>query len=280
LLVTTTVAAVGLLRRLPCSLRPRYRRLLGFLATGPLIALCGLVVGTVPAWDPDWGARLLRFYWFRMTDAYVPLAAGIVVVAWLAVVPRHAATAIWRWAAAGVLALALLLLAIDAGLQLTSGLPRGVAMAHDLKQPGLEPTAAGRQQVYHDWRAVCRFIRQQTPTDATFITPRAQQTFKWYARRAEVVNWKDVPQDVPSLLEWGRRVNRVFPRRLWRRHPPMQLDELTQLARRYDAQFLLVDRRVADPPPGLPRLYPRGDQQNATYALYQLPQSPESLPAG
>ena len=31
------------------------------------------------------------------------------------------------------------------------------------------------------------------------LAPRSFHTFKWYARRAEFANWKDVPQDAVGV---------------------------------------------------------------------------------
>ena len=44
------------------------------------IALVGMVIGILPAYHPDLAARLLRLYWFRLTDAVVPLAGACLLM--------------------------------------------------------------------------------------------------------------------------------------------------------------------------------------------------------
>ncbi len=63
---------------------------------------------------------------------------------------------------------------------------------------------------YRDWLAVCAWIREETPEDSLWLTPRYQQTFPWYALRAEVVNWKNVPQDAEKIVEWSQRMRDVY----------------------------------------------------------------------
>ena len=48
------------------------------------------------------------------------------------------------------------------------------------------------------------------PPDAVFLVPRDAQTFKWYTGQRDVVNWKDVPQDAKTLLEWWRRIQDIY----------------------------------------------------------------------
>ena len=68
---------------------------------------------------------------------------------------------------------------------------------------------------YVAWRHVCNWARRNTPSDALFLTPRAPQSFRWYSGRGEVVNYKDLPQDAVSMLQWRDRMQAVHgaPRR-------------------------------------------------------------------
>ena len=73
-----------------------------------------------------------------------------------------------------------------------------------------------------EWRELCEWIAAETPPEAVFLTPRLAQTFRWYAGRAEVANRKDIPQDAAGLVEWWRRVTRIYraeagtPQAYWR----------------------------------------------------------------
>jgi hypothetical protein len=77
-------------------------------------------------------------------------------------------------------------------------------------EAGREELVQTRQR-FAEWKNLCRWIRDNTSKEAKFITPRNQQTFKWYAERAEVVTWKDIPQDASGLVEWRRVLSEVFP---------------------------------------------------------------------
>ena len=71
---------------------------------------------------------------------------------------------------------------------------------------------ADKLRDYAEWLDVCRWIADQrhTPRNARFIVPRVAYTFKWYAGRGEVVNWKESPQDAAGLHEWWQRINDIY----------------------------------------------------------------------
>jgi hypothetical protein len=96
------------------------------------------------------------------------------------------------------------------------------------------------------WRDACEWIREHTPVEARFFTPRNSQTFRWYAERSEVGNWKDIPQDPRGLVEWRLRMQETFLNqdpcawRSWFESPgekPTQ--QLRKLARKYGADYVL-----------------------------------------
>lgn len=236
-----------------------------------LIAACGLVVAMLPALDRQLGATLLRFYWFRLSDALVPLGLSIAAVQTLAspaMVPRTARAIAMLAACAALVAVG-----IDFKSRWNEPLiPPAIAVGNQLPKHtvGPESSVASDQRVARDWMAVCEFIRYETPEKAIFLTPRHQQSFKWYAHRAEVVNWKDIPQDAPSVVQWARRINRVYPVSTGRRHPPLEDREIRQLQRDYGVTYWLVDRRVVGKLPSHTVVYPKQGEVNHTYTLYLL----------
>ena len=125
--------------------------------------------------------------------------------------------------------------------------------------------------MFRDWVAVCEWVERSSSPDEVFITPRHQQTFKWYSNRAEVVNWKDVPQDVPSLIQWRIRFNDIFPRRLGRTRTTIQYDLLRKIHEHYGPRWMVVDRRIVGPSLPLVQLYPTIGEDNETFAVYALP---------
>jgi hypothetical protein len=127
-------------------------------------------------------------------------------------------------------------------------------------------TAAMQRQVYEDWLDVCFWTRSNTPSDALFLTPRFQQTFKWYAHRAELACWKDSPQDALGLIEWEKRLLEIFPKSSDGYGIPMSDEHLREMRRRYKMDYVILDRRIQKQPPLLPLLH-----SNDTYAVFEFP---------
>ena len=142
--------------------------------------------------------------------------------------------------------------------------------------PGEEPMSGGisAQDWYLDWTAACAWIGQNTPADALFITPREQQTFKWYAGRAEVANWKDVPQDARGLIEWKRRLSELYPRDP--RAPPARPGRVQRQRTRHPGseirgRIFVLDATRASRQVGLPRVYPGGGETNPSFQVFRVP---------
>ena len=55
---------------------------------------------------------------------------------------------------------------------------------------------------YHAWRDMCDWIAKNTPEEAVFLVPQRDESFKWYAKRANVSTRKEMPQDAVSLVKW------------------------------------------------------------------------------
>jgi hypothetical protein len=266
-------------------------------------------------------APLLRYYWFRLADALVPvgvalglvggvvalaerrprLAGGAMIAAVLLAGLNVADVVYWRqryrlpgaimqprptaeswpkswfdprtWADEARLAQASSAAHAHPAPPAWLGAERDGTLTDwgSVRSLRLGPEAA--RQWFDDWRAVCRWIAEHTPPDAVFITPREQQTFKWYAGRAEVVNFKDVPQDAASLLEWKRRLEALYPRDPAHRQFDLAAftdAELIALARRYGAAYLVVDSKRAMRRIGLPRLYPAVREDNPSFEVYRV----------
>lgn len=261
---------------------------------------CGIVfsVGLLP-W-PDLRISLLRYYWFRLADIMTPVVASLFLLRWVAEktallagendtsVSRRAgmclpsfgqcflppwfrrgrpksAVAAAPWAAM-VLATAgtFLHLAGYVWVRVQPTVPRAFT-AHKDQWKNTKQQLAD----YVSWRRMCQWIQEHTPPEARFLTPRQEQTFKWYARRSEVATWKDIPQDAPGLVEWWKRMNTIYgtgsnePGHRWvdslAQLPP---EKLRQLARAYQARYLVVESR--------PRLPFRLVYRNRHWAVYEM----------
>src|SRR5690606_21157499 len=202
----------------------------------------------------------------RATDSITPLTLGLAIAVHLStprLVAGHCGEELSvasgsaapqrdhrRWIRCSTVVLTIvtasLLVAVSTFNHLRSAIPIATRFDTLTYQRGVEPIAAQRQ-AYSDWRAVCRWVDQTLPADEVLITPRHQQTFKWYAQRAEVVNWKDVPQDAESLVQWYERFFEIYPRRLGTVRVTIRYPRLQRGRDHFGARFVIVDRRVVGP---------------------------------
>lgn len=234
----------------------RLKRARGATYGALAIALVGAILGLVFEGDEAAAAQWLRFYWFRMSDSLLPLGVALSVVA-------VAAPAI-RWKPPNRRALWLAMIAALSAWHLVS--------LWQSQRQATAPRADRADKVanYRDWNDVCEWVRDHTPVGARCLTPRLAQTFKWRAERADVVSWKDVPQDAAGIVEWWRRLRDIhgvsgLPEEevVWLKTLATSSPKrLRELGRRYEAQYLVCE---ADPPLSFPLLF-----RNTTYAVYDL----------
>ena len=64
-----------------CGKGDNERRFLAFVGGAGLIAVGGLFIGSLAFLYPDGTAKLLRYYWFRLSDAMIPLGMAMMVTA-------------------------------------------------------------------------------------------------------------------------------------------------------------------------------------------------------
>lgn len=240
------------------------RRLYGFTLGAFLIAVGGMIVGALPALMPDLAAKLLRFYWFRLSDAIVPLLLAVLVMRMLA------DQRTWL-RLTGAVALMIAAGLVGHSVVNRANIPVPPSASNGLLGWDMDASTATQRQTFVDWLKVCQWAKQSTPNDEVFLTPRHQQTFKWYAERAEVVNWKDVPQDAKSLFQWSKRFSEIFPDRLGNTRVTIGYRALRQYRKRFGVRFMIVDRRVVGQNLPLVRVYPLSSHENRSYAIYELP---------
>jgi hypothetical protein len=226
--------------------RRRFRRLGGVVLGAAVIAAMGCGLAYLLQGHPLLCVAVMRFYWFRLSDAMVPLGVAL----WASTcVPalrfRPPLQRLW-------LAVLLLVPALHLGFVTYARL-------------GAPPRADSPDRVvYTDWVDVCHATKERTPRGARCLTPRLAQTFHWHAERPEVANHKDIPQDAASIVEWATRI-RAIQRTFGNGRPGasyLDIDDVRRLAHKYEASFLIVETA---PALDLPRVY-----ANRSYALYDL----------
>jgi hypothetical protein len=202
-----------------------------------LIALAGLAIG----WC-DWPTAIMRqpglmkFYPFRLADAFIPMAAAVTAAAcaarWLQEqpegqaaekLPRRTAAISLLFAAAFVWSLA--------------------APAVDRNPGRMSPERTA------DWLAICRWIERETHPDALFWVKGDGFGFKWYAARAEFFSVKDCPQDAAGIVAWHDHIRQLFE---WDQRQPQgkySAAALSQLHRETAIDYVVARPHEFEPRP-------------------------------
>ena len=257
---------------------PGARRLWGFTAAAVVIALIGAAISLLGRYDQALAAGWMRFYWYRLVDVAAPLGLALLSVRWF--LQRK-----MRVALAAVTAVAVFHAVDCVVLKLFSDPPfaerrvDGMAwrsaclwtIGQAQRPPFPRQSRADKLRNFSDWIDVCRWVSdpQNTPPDARFLIPRMAFTFKWYAGRGEVVNWKETPQDAASLVLWWKRIQDVYasgkppPENFYASLADAGLPKLQELAKNYEADYLVTQV-------GGPILPLAVEYKNASFVVYKM----------
>ncbi|MBC8351824.1 MAG: hypothetical protein H8E66_07530 [Planctomycetes bacterium] len=260
------IIAVGVaLWKLVCP-RDSSNRLYYFVAAAMTIAGIGILIDQATMYDEALSAKLMRYYWFRLSDAMVPIGVALLLAQAIQKL-KLSRPAAAQWALAGCIALVTLNATDIFARRRFDPKPTSIIQA--------QPREIKRDQsdrCYQDWLATCDWIATHTPKDEIILTPRSQQTFKWYAQRGEVVAWKDIPQDAAGVLEWKRRMDEVFPSRIGGHDLAAHGEhELRRLAEKYGFRHVVIDRTQNRTPLSFVRVYPERWQGRSCFEVYRLP---------
>jgi hypothetical protein len=209
----------------------QFRPIVRFAWGAVLIACIGLVIEVTLLNQPLIAAKFLRYYWFRLTDFAAPMAVALLVTSIISIGLLHRR----RWASP------LLLFA----LAFTGWYLEELCRARVQKPV---PPADAKVTFYPAWVEVCEWIAAHTPSDALFLTPRLNQSFKWRTGRPEVVNRKDIPQDARGIIEWYNRLKDIYYIKVGGIEQPLDsigvrgTESVLDLANKYGASYILMDR--------------------------------------
>jgi hypothetical protein len=217
-------------------------RLRKFVVGALAIGAVGLLLSALSHWWPEQAAWLLRFYWFRLSDVAVPLGMAFVLIEAAECLGAGAAAALPRSNRVRLTKAALIGVALVAAVH--------IGWLVQLRVVARPPRADPDPRFYDSWRFALQWINDsgEIPANARFLTPRMAHTFKWYTGRSEVVNWKEIPQDARSVVEWWQRISEIHGRPdpaadPWYHSLAQRSNyRLGQLAREYDADYILCYR--------------------------------------
>jgi len=237
-----------------------------FTAVCVFIFACGFLWCYLFAEQPERLFALLRLYWFRSSDAFVPLLGAFAV--WRFIDKLAAWRTGWAWLPMIAVSGAVVW---DLAAQVAHwpfDVP-GIHAARTIPRPEDKENFSSA-----DWQDLCDWIAKNTPPDARYLTPRVGVTFKWHTGRAEVVTSKDLPQDAASIVRWWAMLNALHA------HPVEEQQEtrwkksfaawgyegMKQLSRWYGAEYIVVHKRST-----VPRLSEKPLYENESFALYHFP---------
>jgi len=239
---------------------PSSRRLRLFVNGTLVISACGAAITGLTLNDPDLAAKLLRFYWYRLSDIAVPI--GVVIALGVA------CERLRKTDMAGVrrsIVIAWIVVGAVVGGKL-------LARTSDFR------AAADKKTLHYDqWLDVCHWIAENTEPTDRFLTHPIQQTFRWHAGRSEVVNWKDVPQDAAALVQWWERLEDVeragmaVPKRSEKMSPPLSESVIEELAKKYDFQYVVVNRRATRGDLEFEQVFPPPGEPDRWFTVYRIP---------
>jgi hypothetical protein len=230
-----------------------------------LLGVAGLLIDRfLSSSRPELAAALLRYYWFRWNDVAWPLTASLTLAVWHEIAKQKTMESLATFAT--LLLPSAYFVFLSFSQQMNQRFPDADRQSLLLRT---EPDFL-QERTYRDWRAVCRWIEISTDEKALWLTPRYQQTFKWYTGRSEFVCWKDAPQDAVGLVAWRSRLREAYTYSETGALIETPLKTLLQLNQKYQIKYLLVDRRIQKTPPLLPIVYPMEPETNDTFMVFEF----------
>jgi len=154
-------------------------------------------------------AAVLMTRWKAMVwalPACLIFAAGVLLLSPFTDIARARAGSIIMLVAMGFAPMVVLLSrkrawpAIASGMLVTGLLLAGFDRITGLSRPLVK--------VDEDYRALCAWVADSRNTDpaGVFLVSPVDEDFRWFAKRAIVINWKSVPQLAGELPEWHARM--------------------------------------------------------------------------
>lgn len=250
----------------------RHSKFQTIVAATLLFALIGAGLDQFSRVRPVEAAEWLRFYWFRASDIFVP--AGFAIASVSVASFAFPSLALSRVAIASLLLVSGYFAFRDGQAEHRFRVPRADAAVIPYDQT----PENSRSATHANWVRACEWIEKNTPRDAIVWSARRQQSFKWYAQRAEVHNYKDIPQDPAGLLEWRRRLEVV--REIARQGGIWMLPrgQILDLQKKYGFSYVMIYQSGVNKPLPFEKVYPLGGEQNRHYEVYRLPPMEEAAP--
>ena len=230
------------------------RPLRGFVAGAVLIAIAGIAIDQSLLYHLDVAAGMLRYYWYRLSDAMLPAGAALALVAWL--IGLRVRRPAW-----GQAALIVAVLVVGGNLALTNYQRRvDLRPGADVQMlPAWTNDPDRTRRTYDDWRRTCQWIAEHTPPTLALSRPRCSRPSSGMPSGARCAAGRTCRKTQPNWSSGGSGSG-ICIRAVSRSEDLAAHGEqrLRELAAKYGADFVVVDRSINPRPLLLPRLYPPG----------------------
>ncbi len=218
-------------------------------------------------------ASILVLYWFRLADVLVPVVVVLNGFVWIG---KFRTTSFIKTSQVTVVLVITTFIVWNAWSNFAEPLSGCARQA--LIGSGNGIVSSRDFEAERNWQRTCKWIGDNTPANSVFVTPANQQTFKWYANRSEVANWKDMPQDAAGVIDWNERLQSLYSGISQNDYGLLGLydHEIQALANRYKADYLIVETRFVDwresigYSPAFEQVYPEKGHGKSTFTVFKL----------
>ena len=160
-------------------------------------SLLSAFVGVLIAWGPrpiktmtgyEWRMSALKFYPYRLADILLPVSVSFsAAISCAAALRAKLQRPLLRSSVLTLLTVICLVIA--------------------LQMPGSDRNSSNMSAATEaDWISAAQWIDENTAKTDLIYSLENQWAVKWFANRAEFVNYKDCPQDTQGILEWNDRL--------------------------------------------------------------------------
>ena len=97
-----------------------------------------------------------------------------------------------------------------AALVCTASAFGSISMLQMKTEPIVPRSCPPKASIAKGWLDICRWARENTDPGAVFLVPKGCDSLKWNARRADAGQWKEIPQDARSIVEWYKKMEALY----------------------------------------------------------------------
>lgn len=99
---------------------------------------------------------------------------------------------------------------LTAALVCAASLFGSISILQMKTEPIVPRSCPPKASIARGWLDICRWARENTDPAAVFLVPKGCDSLKWNACRADAGQWKEIPQDARSIVEWYKKMETLY----------------------------------------------------------------------